>query len=147
MKIQVLVVDDEEQFVQQLGERLRLRDFDVSTALSGEQAVQKIQDDNFDVVILDVVMPGINGIETLREMKQIKPLTEVIMLSGYATAESAIEGMKLGAFDYLLKPTNTEDLIMKVNTAYARKANHEERIRQAKMNEIFSPFSEQVEKR
>lgn len=142
MKIRVFVVDDEEQFVHQLSERLRLRDYDVTTALSGEGALDTIKHYNFDVVILDVAMPGINGIETLREMKKLKPLTEVIMLTGHATVESAIEGMKLGAFDYLLKPTNTEDLVLKVNSAYARKAHQEERIRQAKVNEIItSPLS------
>ena len=138
MKIRVFVVDDEEQFVSRLAERLRLRDYDVTTALSGDQALEIIAKYNFDVVILDVAMPGKDGIETLREIKKLKPLTEVIMLTGHATVESAIEGMKLGAFDYLLKPTNTEDLVMKVNTAYARKANQEERIRQAKVNEIIS---------
>ena len=138
MKIRVFVVDDEEQFVNRLAERLRLRDYDVTTALSGDQALEIIAKYNFDVVILDVAMPGKDGIETLREIKKVKPLTEVIMLTGHATVESAIEGMKLGAFDYLLKPTNTEDLVMKVNTAYARKANQEERIRQAKVNEIIS---------
>ncbi len=138
MKIRVFVVDDEEQFVSRLAERLQLRDYDVTTALSGDQALEIIAKYNFDVVILDVAMPGKDGIETLREIKKAKPLTEVIMLTGHATVESAIEGMKLGAFDYLLKPTNTEDLIMKVNTAYARKANQEERIRQAKVNEIIS---------
>jgi DNA-binding NtrC family response regulator len=138
MKIRVLIVDDEEQFVQQLAERLRLREYDVTTALNGEQALKTIKKYNFDVVILDVAMPGIDGIETLREMKKIKPLIEVIMLTGHATVESAIEGMKLGAFDYLLKPTNTEDLVMKVNSAYARKANQEERIRQARVNELIS---------
>jgi len=142
MKIRVFVVDDEEQFVSRLAERLRLRDYDVTTALSGDQALEIIVKYNFDVVILDVAMPGKDGIETLREIKKVKPLTEVIMLTGHATVESAIEGMKLGAFDYLLKPTNTEDLVMKVNTAYARKANQEERIRQAKVNEIItSPLS------
>ncbi len=138
MKIRVFIVDDEEQFVQQLAERLRLREYDVTTSLNGEQALETIKKYNFDVVILDVAMPGIDGIETLQEMKKIKPLTEVIMLTGHATVESAIEGMKLGAFDYLLKPTNTEDLVMKVNSAYARKANQEERIRQARVNELIS---------
>lgn len=138
MKIRVFVVDDEEQFVQQLSERLRLRDYDVTTAYNGEEALEIISHYNFDVVILDVAMPGIDGIETLREMKKTKPLAEVIMLTGHATVESAIEGMKLGAFDYLLKPTNTEELVMKVNSAYARKANQEERIRQAKVSELIS---------
>ena len=138
MKIRVFIVDDEEQFVQQLSERLRLRDYDVTTAYNGEEALEIISHYNFDVVTLDVAMPGIDGIETLREMKKTKPLTEVIMLTGHATVESAIEGMKLGAFDYLLKPTNTEELVMKVNSAYARKANQEERIRQAKVSELIS---------
>ena len=138
MKIRVLVVDDEEQFTQQLAERLRLREYDVTTAISGEDGLDVLRKLNFDVVILDVAMPGIDGIETLRQMKTIKPLTEVIMLTGHATVESAIQGMKLGAFDYLLKPTDTEDLVIKVNSAYARKANQEERIRQAKVTEIVS---------
>ena len=142
MKIRVLIVDDEEQFVEQLAERLQLRDYDVTSCTSGEEAVNTLKRFNFDVVILDVAMPGMDGIDTLREIKNIKPLTEVIMLTGHATVESAIEGMKLGAFDYLLKPTKTDDLVMKVDSAYARKAMQEERIRQARANEIFtSPLS------
>jgi len=142
MKVRVLVVDDEEQFVEQLAERLQLREYDVSACYSGEEAVDRLQRFNFDVVILDVVMPGMDGVETLRELKNIKPLTEVIMLTGHATVESAIEGMKLGAFDYLLKPTKTDDLVKKVDSAHARKIEHEERIRQATANELFtSPLS------
>ncbi len=142
MKIRVLVVDDEQQFVEQLTERLQLRDYDVTACFSGEEALETIRKFNFDVVILDVAMPGMDGIETLGELKKIKPLTEVIMLTGHATVESAIEGMKLGAFDYLLKPTKTDDLVMKVDSAYARKDTQEERIRQARANELFtSPLS------
>ena len=87
---------------------------------------------------LDVAMRGLNGIETLSEIKRLKPLTEVIMLTGQATVESAIEGMKLGAYDFLLKPTQTEELLKKVDLAYERKAEQEERIRQAKVNDIVS---------
>jgi DNA-binding NtrC family response regulator len=142
MKIRVLVVDDEEQFVEQLSERLQLRDYDVTSCTSGEEAVETIKSFNFDVVVLDVAMPGMDGIETLREIKSIKPLTEVIMLTGHATVESAIEGMKLGAFDYLLKPTKTDDLVLKVDSAHTRKMEHEERIRQARAHELFtSPLS------
>jgi len=142
MKIRVLIVDDEEQFVEQLKERLQLRDYDVTACYSGEEAIEKLKKFNFDVVILDVAMPGMDGTATLRELKKLKPLTEVIMLTGHATVESAIEGMKLGAFDYLLKPTKTDDLVMKVDSAYARKAMQEDRIRQARANEIFtSPLS------
>jgi DNA-binding NtrC family response regulator len=81
-------------------------------------------------------MPGLSGIDTLREMKKIRPLTEVIMLTGHATVETAIEGMKLGAFDYLMKPTEIEELVDKINRAYKRKAEQEDRIRQATIDKI-----------
>ena len=138
MRTRVLIVDDEEMFAQSLSERLTIRDFDVTTSLSGEDAVEKIKHLNFDVVVLDVTMPGLGGIEALREIKRIKPLTEVIMLTGHATVESAIEGMKIGALDILLKPCETEDLVAKINKAYDRKAEHEERIRAAKVSDIIS---------
>jgi DNA-binding response OmpR family regulator len=138
MKPRVLIVDDEEELVQTLAERLTVRDYDVSTSLSGEDAVEKMKHYNFDVVILDVAMPGMDGIETLRRIKSTKPLTEVIMLTGHATVESAIEGMRLGAFDFLMKPCNTEELVAKINIAHERKAEHEERIRAAKVSDIIS---------
>ena len=142
MKIRVLLVDDEEQFVQTLAERLQMRDYDVTTSLSGEDALEKVKGYNFDVVVLDVLMPGLDGIQALREIRNIKPLTEVIMLTGHGTVETAIEGMKLGAFDFLLKPTETEELVSKINKAHARKAEHEERIREAKVRELeTSPLS------
>jgi len=142
MITRVLIVDDEEQFAQVLAERLRLRNYDVTTCGSGEAAIEKIRQYNFDVAILDVQMPGMSGIETLREIKRKKPMTEVIMLSGHATVESAIEGMKLGATDFILKPGETEDLISKINDAYERKAAQEERLREARAQEIiFSPRS------
>jgi len=138
MKIRVLIVDDEEEFVQSLSERLTIRDFDVTTSLSGEDALKKLKGYNFDLVILDVAMPGMTGIETLRDIKRIKPLTEVIMLTGHATVEAAIEGMKLGALDFLMKPCETEDLVAKINKAYEKKSEHEERIRAAKVREMIS---------
>lgn len=138
MKTRVLVVDDEKQFAEALAERLSLRDYDVSTAFSGDEAQEKLKNYNFDVVILDVIMPGAGGIDTLRAIKSLKPLTEVIMLTGNATVETAIEGMKLGAYDYLMKPCETEDLVTKIDKAQHKKAEHEERIRQAKVNEIIS---------
>ena len=138
MKTRVLIVDDEEEFVQALSERLIMRDYDVTTSLRGEDAVEKVRDFNFDVVVLDVSMPGMNGVETLREVKKLKPLTEVIMLTGHATVDSAIDGMKLGALDYLIKPCETEELITKINKAHDRKAEHEERIRDAKVKDIIS---------
>jgi len=138
MKIRVLLVDDEEEFVRTLSERLTLRDYDITASLSGDDALQKIKQYNYDVVILDVAMPGIGGIDALREIKKMKPLTEVIMLTGHGTVETAIEGMKLGAFDFLMKPCNTEELDTKIKKARARKAEHEERIRAAKVSDIIS---------
>ena len=138
MKVRVLIVDDEEEFVQALSERLIIRNYDVTTSFSGEEAVEKIKDYLFDVVILDVAMPGMDGIEALREIKKIRPLTEVVMLTGHATVESAIEGMKLGALDILMKPCKTEELVEKIDKAYERKAKQDERIRAAKVSEIIA---------
>jgi len=138
MKTRILLVDDEKDFVKTLSERLVIRDYDVTESYSGEDAIEKIKHYLYDVVILDVLMPGTDGIEVLKEIKRIKPLTEVIMLTGHATVETAIEGMKLGAYDYLMKPCETEDLTSKINNAYEKKAEHEERIRAARINEIVS---------
>jgi len=138
MKTRILLVDDEEQFVQALSERLTLRGYDVTTSLSGEDALEKLKQYNYEVVILDIAMPGLNGIATLREIKKFKPLTEVIMLTGHATVETAIEGMKIGAADYLVKPCDTEELMAKINNAQQRKADQEERIREAKVKDIIS---------
>jgi len=138
MKTRVLIVDDEEEFVEALSERLALRDYDVTTSLSGEDAVEKVKGYNYDVVVLDVLMPGMSGVDALREIKKLKPLTEVIMLTGNATVETAIDGMKFGALDYLMKPCETEELIAKINMAYERKAEHEQRIRDAKVQKIIS---------
>ena len=138
MKTRVLIVDDEEEFVQALSERLTIRDYDVTTSLSGEDAIEKLKHYNFDVIILDVAMPGMDGIETLSNIKRIKPLIEVIMLTGHGTVSSAVDGMKLGAFDYLMKPCETKELIAKINAAFERKSEQEERIREARVKEIIS---------
>jgi DNA-binding response OmpR family regulator len=121
-----------------LAERLSMRDHDVTTSFSGEEAVEKVKGYNFDVVILDVAMPGMDGVSTLREIKKLKPLTEVLMLTGNATVETAVEGMKLGALDYVLKPCEIEELVSKINRGYQRKAEQEERIRSVKVAEIMS---------
>ena len=138
MKIRVLLVDDEEKFVQLMTERLTIRGYDVTSTFSGEEALKEVKAYNFDVVILDVLMPGIDGIKTVREIKNIKPLTEVILLTGHAAVDTAIEGMKLGAFDYLAKPCETSDLVAKIEKAHQRKAEQEERIREAKVADALS---------
>jgi DNA-binding NtrC family response regulator len=136
MKPGLLLVDDEEMFVEYLSKRLINRQYDVTTCLSGEEALEKVTDYDFDVVILDILMPGIDGIETLSEIKKLKPLTEVIVLTGHASRESGIEAMKVGAYDCLRKPCDTDELVSKINQAYERKAEQEARIRAAKAAEI-----------
>jgi len=138
MKARILIVDDEKEFVDSLAERLTVRDYDVTTSLSGEEATEKVKGYNFDVVILDVAMPGMDGIATLREIKNLKPLTEVLMLTGNATVETAVEGMKLGALDYVLKPCEIDELVSKIKRGYDRKAEQEERIRSVKVAEILA---------
>ncbi len=130
MKPKLLLVDDEEMYLEYLSKRLINRGYKVIKCLSGEQALEKIEESDFDVVVLDVLLPGIDGIETLREINKMAPLVEVIMLTGHASLESGIEGMKLGAFDYLRKPCETQELVSKINQAYDKKTGQEQRIRQ-----------------
>ncbi len=138
MNVKVLLVDDEQEFVETLGERLETRGFKVETALNGDEGMAKVGEFQPDVIILDVLMPGKDGIETLKEVKARYPLVEVMMLTGHATIDTAIEGLKLGSFDYLKKPTDTKDLIEKILRAYARKAEQEERIRRAEVDKIIA---------
>jgi DNA-binding response OmpR family regulator len=135
--IRVLIVDDEKDFTELLSERLETRGFKTSIAFDGNEAISRLKEENADVVLLDVMMPGKSGVETLKEIKNSWPITEVIMLTGHGTVETAIEGMKLGAYDYLIKPTGIEDLSQKITSAYQRKSDHEERIRQAEINKII----------
>jgi DNA-binding NtrC family response regulator len=139
MKPLILLVDDEAPFVETMTKRLSKRDLNIITAFSGEEALERLNNHrNTDVVILDVKMPGMNGIETLAKIRNQFPLTEVIMLTGHATVESAIEGMKLGAFDYLMKPCEIEQLMAKVQEAAKKKRDHEEKIKEARVREALS---------
>ncbi|MEN8691705.1 MAG: response regulator [Desulfobacterales bacterium] len=136
----VLLVDDEAPFLETLSKRIAKRNLKVSTALSGSEALDKLKAgggaSNYDVVILDVKMPGMDGLETLAAIKQKHPNMEVIMLTGHATVESAIEGMKTGAFDYLMKPCDIDLLLAKIDRAVVKKREHEEKILQARAQMI-----------
>ncbi|MCK4389365.1 MAG: response regulator [Desulfobacterales bacterium] len=136
-EFRVLVVDDERDFLETFVNRLRKRNLDVTGVESGEDAIALLDKQLFDVAILDVKMPGMDGVEALREMKRKRPLMEVIMLTGHASVESGIEGMKIGAFDYIMKPADIDDLMEKMRQAYQRKSAHEEKIRQAKVKELM----------
>ncbi len=120
MTVRVLLVDDEKEFAAALAERLAVRGLFVRTSLSGFDALEQLQREEADVVVLDVSMPGMSGIETLRLIKQIKPLVQVIMLTGHATIQSGMEALKLGAYTYLLKPTEINDLISQIKKAHAQ---------------------------
>ena len=133
----VMLADDEAPFVDAMTKRLSKRNLRILSAHSGHEAMEKLQPEGtVDVVILDVKMPGMDGIETLREIKKTYPLVEVIMLTGHATVETGIEGMKLGAFDYLMKPCDIDQLMMKVQEAKSRKDQHQQKIIQARVNKI-----------
>ena len=128
----VLLVDDEVDFLTPLVKRLRRRRVESTGVDSAEEALQKLDRDRYDVVILDVRMPGMGGIEALREMKKRHPLVEVIMLTGHADVEVAIEGMELGAFDYLMKPMEIDDLVYKIQDAYKKKSIQDAKIKNLK---------------
>jgi len=137
----IMLVDDEVPFVETMTKRLAKRGFSVVGAFSGYEAMEKLESDRMiDVVILDVKMPGMDGINALKEIKGKFPLVEVIMLTGHATVESAIDGMKLGAFDYLMKPCDMAQLLSKIQEAKDKKIAHEEKIREAKIKELSSKF-------
>jgi len=124
----VLIVDDEEEFREMTTKRLSKRDLECDSAPDGDTALEMIAKKNYDVVLLDVKMPGRDGIETLREIKKMAPMTEVIMLTGHASVESGINGIRYGAFDYLMKPMEFEALFEKLNAAYERKRVQQEKI-------------------
>jgi DNA-binding response OmpR family regulator len=127
-KFKVLIVDDEIDFLETIVKRLKARNIQVTGVESGVKALEIIKDQDYDVVILDVKMPVLDGIETLREMKKKKPLMEVIMLTGHASVESGIQGMQLGAFDYVMKPVALDELLEKMRQAYERKLIQEGKV-------------------
>ncbi len=135
--IKLLLVDDEKAFLDTITKRLEKRDLKVSAVYSGQDALDELgKNKKIEVVLLDVKMPGMDGIQTLIEIKKNFPLVEVIMLTGHATVESAIDGMKIGAFDYLMKPCDIDVLVNKVTDAASKKREHEEKITEARIKEI-----------
>lgn len=135
--VNVLLVDDEVSFVETIQKRLTKRGIQTMPAYSGRQALDLLENNKqIEVVILDVKMPVMDGIETLTHIKEMSPLTEVIMLTAHGTIETAIDGMKLGAFDYLIKPCEIENLIKKTESAAHQKREQERKILEARMAEI-----------
>nr|WP_272881698.1 response regulator [Fundidesulfovibrio soli] len=117
----MLLVDDEAEFIETLGKRLARRGLTVHLANSGQQALDIIGGNELDVVVLDVKMPGMDGIEALQKIKALKPDLEVLMLTAHANVEVAMRGMELGAFDYLMKPVELDELLYKIQDANKKK--------------------------
>ena len=133
----ILLVDDEKPFVDTLMKRLKKRDIETKAAFNGQEALDRLsEDDSIEVVILDIKMPVMDGMTALKKIKNRHPLLEVIMLTGHATVETGIDGMKEGAFDYLMKPCDMEQLIAKVKEAAERKRKHEQKIMEARVQAI-----------
>jgi len=121
MSEKVLLVDDEEDFVEALAERMEARGMDVTTSVTAEDALSKAQEGSYDAIILDLQMPQMDGLETLKKIKEIKPELQVILLTGHATVEKGVEAMKLGASDFLEKPAGLDELTEKIKKAQAKK--------------------------
>ena len=116
-RMKVLLVDDEEEFVSALAERLHLRGIEALTATDGKEALKRIEIDSPDLVVLDVLMPGLGGLDVLKHIQKEFPHIKVILLTGRGSTNEGIEGMRLGAFDYLMKPLKIEELIKKMQEA------------------------------
>ena len=140
-KIKMMLVDDEERFLTTTEKLLTKKGYDVFTATSGAEALEKLRTELIHVIILDVKMPGMDGLTCLRQIKSLFPMVEVIMLTGHATAESAVEGLKSGATDYLIKPTDLDDLIEKTEEAAEKRQRLEEKIRRVQTrSSVKSPM-------
>jgi len=119
--VKLLLVDDEARFVETLSKRLTARGYDVEGALSGPEALARLGARPFDVVLLDVWMPGMDGLEVLKQIRRLHPSVRVVLVSGNASITAAVEGIRLGATDYLLKPVEIEDVMAKVEEAFEKK--------------------------
>jgi DNA-binding NtrC family response regulator len=132
--IYFLLVDDEKDFIETVAQRLNIRGFSAEVVFNGKDALKRIENDEpIDVVIMDISMPGLDGLEVLQIIKKTRPLIEVIMLTGHATIQSAIDSIKLGAFDYLIKSCDIDVLVEKINAAVKRKRHREYQIFQIRI--------------
>lgn len=137
MSEKVLLVDDEEEFVETLAERMRTRGMDVSTSGSGVDALQLVEDEDFDVVVLDLKMPGIDGLDALKRIKRRRPEIQVVLLTGYATVEKGVEAIKEGALEFLEKPVDLASLTEAIHKAKATKMVLMEKETEERIKEIL----------
>ncbi len=135
LKANVLLVDDEEQFLKVFSQRLEGKGLKVDTSTTGEEALKKVKGKDFDAIILDLVMPGMSGIETLKRIRSENPDLQIILLTGHATVEKGVEAMKTGAVDFLEKPADLNKILEKIAEAKRKRVllvekKHEERIKE-----------------
>lgn len=123
--IRVLIVDDEAELVTALKERLNLRGFEASGVTAGAEALALLADASFDVVLLDLKMPGLGGLEVIRRIKEEQPGLQVILLTGWGSEEDAKKGQALGAYDYLMKPVKISELVRVLLSACDREEEGE----------------------
>ncbi len=138
MSEKILLVDDEKEFLEAMSERMTNRGMDVTTALSAKEAIEKVKNENFDAIIVDLFMPEMDGLEALESLKQINSDLQVILLTGNATVEKGIEAMKLGAMDLLEKPADLNNLTERIKKAKARKMILVEKHTEEKIKKIIS---------
>jgi DNA-binding NtrC family response regulator len=137
MSEKILLVDDEKDFLDVMSERIQARGMDVTTAESAEKALESVESGGYDAIILDLMMPGMDGLQTLKAIKKKNPDLQVILLTGHATVEKGIEAMKLGAMDFLEKPADLDKLTEIIHKAQARKMVIIERRMEEKMKQII----------
>lgn len=136
--IRLLIVDDESRFLEAIATRLRKRGFDVATATNGADAIAKARNEKFDIALLDLKMPGMDGSEVLRVLKHEHEFLEVVILTGHGSLESAVELTKLGAFGYLPKPYELEKLLETLKEAYEARLKSKFANDKAKIDEIMA---------
>ena len=134
----VLLVDDEIDFLKTMSERMQARDMNVTTTTSPKEALKKVQEESYDAIILDLMMPEMDGLETLKELKKKNPDIQVILLTGHATVQKGVEAMKLGAVDLLEKPADIKVLTEKIKKAHARKMILVEKKAEEKIRHILA---------
>ena len=140
MSEKVLLVDDEKEFLEIMSERMKARDMDVTTATSADQALEILEKEAFDAIILDFQMPGMDGMEALKAIKAKKPEAQIILLTGYATIEKGVEAMKIGATDFVEKPADLEVLAEKIKNAKAEKMLIVEKQTEDKVKNIIKKY-------
>lgn len=138
MTDKVLIVDDEQDFLDVLSDRLKTRDMNVTTASSAKDAIKKIDAESYDAVVLDLMMPEMDGLETLKIMKEKNPDLQVILLTGHATVEKGIQAMKLGAMDLIEKPADLATIVERIKQAKTEKIILVEKKSESRIRDILT---------